>query len=105
MPPATLHAAAEKPLFGEPRARVRVALSKFPAPPRLCCQGLTTPKSRTEVPAEMRMNMQLVLNEGGGQFKSAHCLRDPPQAKIVLKAQWLTALAQADPDRPADRSN
>jgi len=93
-------------VLADPAPRVfQTALSDFYPEYRLVCQAIPSePRPRAVVLSVLHANIQDVFNEHGVQIMSPHYRGDPAQPKLVPKAQWFAAPAQAEPNRPADRS-
>jgi small-conductance mechanosensitive channel len=54
------------------------------------------PEHRGAMLAELHARIQDLFNEHGVQIMSPHYLADPPEPKVVAKAQWFTAPAKPD---------
>jgi small-conductance mechanosensitive channel len=54
------------------------------------------PEQRGAVLAELHAHIQDLFNEHGVQIMSPHYLGDPPEPKVVAKAQWYTTPAKPD---------
>lgn len=84
-------------ILREPEPKVfQVSLSDFYPEYRLVAQAVPSePRSRAQLMSMLLANIQDVFNEYGVQIMSPHYITDPADAKLVAKANWYAAPAQA----------
>lgn len=84
-------------VLGSPAPRVyQTALTDWYPEYRLVAQAIPEqPRPRAEVLSALHANIQDVFNENGVQIMSPHYVLDPHEPKLVPKAKWYTAPAQA----------
>ena len=84
-------------VLATPAPRVyQTALTDWYPEYRLVAQASSTlPRPRAEVLSALHANIQDVFNEHSVQIMSPHYMLDPSEPKVVPKAKWYTAPAQA----------